>query len=91
MTDLSTIESAVAQVLLAPLNNALTSLQANPTTLNAAAQFAALQGGLIAALPALETLGIKDGAALLQAKLAAWEASLAAPAPTSAPEAAPVA
>ena len=84
MTELSTIEAAVAQIVVAPINTALANIQANPTTLNAAGQFASLQANLIAVLPALETLGIKDGAALLQSKLNAWIASLTvtpAPAP----------
>lgn len=84
MSTLTSLEAAVAQVLLAPLNTALTSIQANPTTLNVVGQVAALQGNLIAAAPALETLGIKDAAALIQAKLAAWEASLI---PTATPAA----
>lgn len=88
MTTLNDIEAAVAQILVTPINTALANIEANPTTLNAAGQFAALQANLIAVLPALETLGIKDGAALLQEKLNGWVASLtAAPVPSSAPAA----
>jgi hypothetical protein len=84
---LSTLESAAIQVLAAPFNTALTSIQANPTTLNVAAQVAVIQGALIGAAPALETVGIKDIAALLQAKLTAWETSLTTPATPAAPTA----
>ncbi len=54
-----------------PLLDALANLRDNPTVLNAAAQGIALQGALIAALPALETLGIKDVASLLHDKISA--------------------
>lgn len=77
MSDIAKLETAAAQVLLAPLNSALASIASNPTTLNVVAQFAAIQGQLIAAAPALETIGIKGVAELLQGKLAGWEASLA--------------
>jgi len=63
-----------------PLLDALASLQANPTVLNAAAQGVALQGAFVGALPALETLGIKDVATLLHAKITEALASAAAPA-----------
>lgn len=90
MTDpiLSNLEAAVVQILAAPINNALASLQANPTALNVAAQGVALQGALIGAAPALETLGIKDGAALLQEKFNSYIAGLL---PTPSPAPAPTA
>lgn len=80
ITDLKTNALAIAAK---PLMDALTSLQANPTVLNLAAQGVALQGALIGSAPALESLGIKDIAALLQAKLQA-AITPAAPAPAPA-------
>jgi hypothetical protein len=74
--DIKTIEAAVLQLVTTPINNALTSLQTTPTVANAAAQFAMLQVELITALPALEQLGIKDGAAIIQEKLNGYVASL---------------
>lgn len=77
--DIKAVEAAVLQLITTPINTALTSLQANPTVVNAATQFAALQVELLAALPALEQLGIKDGAAIVQEKLNGYVASLTAP------------
>lgn len=72
LTDLKTNALAIAAK---PLLEALASLQANPTTFNLAAQGVALQGALIGAAPALESLGIKDVAALVAEKLNALLAS----------------
>jgi hypothetical protein len=90
LTDLKTNALTIATK---PILDALVSLQANPTTFNLAAQGVALQGALVGAAPALETLGIKDVAALLHDKitaaLAAVEASPAtAPSPAPSPAAA---
>lgn len=80
---LKSAEAAAIAILAAPINSALTSIQANPTTLNVVGQVAAIQGELIAAGPALETLGIKDAAAALQSVFNGYIAKLTAPATTA--------
>ncbi len=102
MTDpLTDLKTNALTLAAAPVLAALVSLQANPTTLNVAAQGVALQGALIGAAPALETLGIKDIAALLHDKITAALASIegsitpqpvdaaGVPIPTPAPAAVP--
>lgn len=72
MTDpISDLKSNALAIAAKPLLDALASLEANPTTFNLAAQGVALQGALIGAAPALESLGIKDVAALLAEKITA--------------------
>lgn len=68
LADLKTNALAIAAK---PILDALASLQANPTTFNLAAQGVALQGALVGAAPALESLGIKDVAAILEEKIKA--------------------
>ena len=81
MTDpLTDLKNNALAIAAKPLLDALASLQANPTTFNLAAQGVALQGALIGAAPALESLGIKDVAALIEAKLQAAIAPVPAPA-----------
>ncbi len=77
--NLKAIEAAVIGLVAQPINSSLTNIQSNPTAFNAAAQLAALQADMLAVIPALETLGLKDGAALLQEKLNGYIASLNPP------------
>lgn len=88
---LADLKANALAIAAKPVLDALQSLQNNPTTFNLAAQAVALQGALIGAAPSLESLGIKDVAALFEQKIteaiAAAATATAAPAPT---EAAPV-
>lgn len=85
MTDpVADLKANALAIAAKPLLDALASLQANPTTFNLAAQGVALQGALIGAAPALESLGIKDIAALLAEKVQAAIAPAPAPAPAPA-------
>lgn len=81
---LADLKKNALSIAAKPILDALVSLQNNPTALNLAAQGVALQGNLIAAAPALETLGIKDIASLLHDKITAALASVE-PAPVPAP------
>ncbi len=70
MTDpLTDLKQNALAIAAKPLLDALDSLKNNPTAFNLAAQGVALQGALIGAAPALETLGIKDIATLLHDKI----------------------
>ena len=88
ITDFKTNALAIAAK---PLLDALTSIQANPTTFNVLAQGVALQGALVGAAPTLESLGIKDVAAALQQQIqAVLTGSTSAP-PVAAPATPPAA
>ena len=66
------------------VNNFFQSVAANPSTSNVAAQLAALDVNLLAAVPNLEAAVTKDIAALLQTEVQALAAQTEAP-PTTAP------
>lgn len=90
LTDLKTNALTAAT---APLFAALQNIQNNPTQLNVVAQGIALQGALVAAAPTMETLGIKDLAALLEQQLQKFltglQTQVAGTATASAPDSAP--
>ena len=89
MTDpIADLKANALAIAAKPLLDALASIQANPTTFNLVAQGVALQGALVGAAPALESLGIKDVAALLQEKIQAAITPATPAAPTPAPAAA---
>lgn len=75
---LSKLEAAELNVVLAPIFTYLTTLQApgaNAETV--VAGFEALKLELVAQLPLIESIGINEVASDAQARLAAWQASLA--------------
>ncbi len=85
MTDpIATLQTQALAVVAAPILAALANIQANPTSLNAAAQGVALQGQLLAVLPALETDAIAAFAAKLHDQLTAAIVSTPTPTPVSA-------
>lgn len=73
------LEAAAAQIISAPLNDFLTSIQADESDLNIAAQAVKLQGAFVGAIPALKAVGVKDTAAYLQAKLNGFVSSVTVP------------
>lgn len=80
---LAVLESDLLTSAGEPLLAFLTSTKANPSPLNVAAQWIALQGALIGALPGLESTIATQIIAALQAKLqsAITAAEAAAPKP----------
>lgn len=86
---LADLKANALAIAAKPLLDALDSLKNNPTTFNLAAQGVALQGALVGAAPALESLGIKDIAALLHDKISALITTPVIPGPASAPDALP--
>lgn len=68
---LAVLESDLLTTAGEPILAFLTSLKANPTPLNAAAQWVALQGALVGALPGLEQTLATQIIGALQAKLVA--------------------
>jgi hypothetical protein len=92
-TSIGTVVSAILTVVknnalaaaLAPLNTLLTNVQQNADPVNLAAQAAAFQVNLLAAVPNLEQATVKDVAAIVQAEVNALAASLTqTPAPAKA-------
>ncbi len=78
---LAVLESDLLTSAGEPLLAFLTSIKANPSPLNAAAQWIALQGALIGALPNLETTLIAQIVGALQVKLQAAITAAQAAAP----------
>ena len=83
-TSIGTVVSAILSVVknntlaaaLAPLNTLLTNVQQNADPVNLAAQAAAFQVNLLAAVPNLEQATVKDVAAIVQAEVNALAATL---------------
>ncbi len=65
------------QVVQPLLNSFFTNINSNPSVANVAAQATALEVSLVAALPNLESLAIKDVAAVAQEKTAELTHNLA--------------
>jgi len=81
MTDpIATLQTQALAAVAAPILSSLTTIQANPTTLNVAAQGLALQGQLLAVLPTLESDAIAAFAAKLHEQLTAAIAPQGVPA-----------
>ncbi len=86
MTDpIAYLQTQALAAAAAPVLAALTAIQASPTALNVAAQGVALQGQLLAVLPALET----DAIAAFAAQLHDQITKAIAPAPVVTPPPAP--
>jgi hypothetical protein len=91
-TSIGAVLSSILQVVkdnslaaaLGPVNALLTSVQQNPDPVNLAAQAAAFQVNLLAAVPNLEQATVKDVAAIVQQQVNALAASLAAAKPAAA-------
>jgi hypothetical protein len=80
---LTTLAAAELTALLAPIHTALNNIKANPTPINLVAQFVAIQGNIIGALPVLESVGIGGLAGALDTYLTEAEAKVIAAAPAT--------
>lgn len=92
-TSIGSVLSSILEVVkdnslaaaLGPVNALLTSVQQNADPLNLAAQAAAFQVNLLAAVPNLQQATVKDVAAIVQQQVNALATSLLQQAPAAKP------